>query len=245
MEDRRDDGALVERGRKAASEAGRDREMLAWIGRFRFVTAEVLAKRFGVSVNRVNVRLARLERAGLVTRYAASPTHPRAIYLTPLGASAIGRPRRRAPRADAHREHEHAITTLVTQLELANQTNPSTRILTERDARTLEATTDSRYSVDVASTRHGLERRWPDVIIETPERRTAIEIEFADKGAGRLRRIIDGYRSATTFDEVRFLVSDAPLRKRIEAYAQRPAPAAAELLGIAAPAIVVASWPSQ
>lgn len=246
MEERSGGGVLVERRRKAASEARRDREMLAWVGRFRFVTTDVLAMRFAVSENRVNVRLGRFERAGLVVRHAVSPTHPRAIYLTPRGASAIGRPRRRAPHADAHREHEHAITTLVTQLELANEdASASASILTERDARALEATTDDRFSVEVASARYGLERRWPDVIIETPERRTAIEIEFADKGTTRLKSIIAGYLGSTTFREVRFLVRDAPLRKRIEKHAHHASAPSSSLFAASQPAIVVESWPPR
>lgn len=48
--------------------------MLAWIGRFRFATAEVLALRFATSTRRLNVRLARFEQAGLLVRHKASPT---------------------------------------------------------------------------------------------------------------------------------------------------------------------------
>ena len=47
-------------------EAARDLEVVAWVARFRFVTAELLARRLVVSVQRANARVRRLEHAGLV-----------------------------------------------------------------------------------------------------------------------------------------------------------------------------------
>jgi len=54
---------LVGRRSRETSEARRDREVLLWIARFRFVTAEALAQRFGVSHQRMNARLRRFEPA--------------------------------------------------------------------------------------------------------------------------------------------------------------------------------------
>ena len=45
--------ALRERRRRGRIEAQRDRELVEWVGRFRSVTAEVLALRFGVSEQQV------------------------------------------------------------------------------------------------------------------------------------------------------------------------------------------------
>jgi hypothetical protein len=59
-------GWSVARGRRQHVEADRDREWLRWIGRFRFVTADLLALRFGVSVQQARNRVRRLARDGLV-----------------------------------------------------------------------------------------------------------------------------------------------------------------------------------
>jgi hypothetical protein len=54
---------LVAHARGGSAEDPRDREVLAWIARFRFVDAGVLAGRFGVSRQRMNARPRRLEAA--------------------------------------------------------------------------------------------------------------------------------------------------------------------------------------
>jgi hypothetical protein len=72
---------VVVRGRRARSEAAKDLEWLRWIGRFRFVDAEVLSGRFGVSVAAVNGRLRKLEQAGLVVLDASVPGVPRVVHV--------------------------------------------------------------------------------------------------------------------------------------------------------------------
>ncbi|MDP9441379.1 MAG: hypothetical protein M3P34_04200, partial [Actinomycetota bacterium] len=47
-------------------EARRDVEVLAWAGRFRFVTGQAIAWRFGMSWQHANARVRRLERLGLL-----------------------------------------------------------------------------------------------------------------------------------------------------------------------------------
>ena len=172
------------------------------------------------------------------------PTEQRVVYLSAKGAAKLGLPRRRPPRPDAHRDHERAITLLTARLELDATAQPRT-ILTERDARIAEQRTGRRHSVDVRSARAGLERRWPDVILNTPDRLTAVEIELADKGRTRLRYIIAGYLASPVFDEVRFLVADPALRRRIQALAGELTAPAAQPLALFAnqPAVTVGAWP--
>jgi len=67
------------------TEAEVDRRVLVWIGRFRFVTAALVAERFGVSVQMTGKRLARLEDAGMLTRERATHAEQYAVFLTPAG----------------------------------------------------------------------------------------------------------------------------------------------------------------
>ena len=95
------------------------------------------------------------------------------------------------------------------------------------------------------SARAGLERRWPDVIVQAPDHLTAIEIELADKGRTRLRHIIAGYLASPVFDEVRFLVADPALERRIRALAGELTAPAAQPLALFAnqAAVTVGAWP--
>ncbi len=194
-----------------------DVEVLAWVGRFRFVTAQALAARFGVSWQQANARVRRLERLGLLGGERQHVSQPRAIFLTGKGHELLGWPRRRAPRAEVQREHEAAIVWLVTELERADA---AARVLTERECRRLEDADDRRYSVGVLA--NGTEhRRWPDVVVESAAGRRAIEIEFAPKGSARLRRIVEAYE-ASSYRQALFLIRSAALGQRIQSLVPSP-----------------------
>ncbi len=200
-----------ERQRWAHVESARDTEVLAWIARFQFVTLEVLASRFGVSVTRIGVRVRRLEQLGYVRRVTGLMGQAHAIYLAPAGAKHIGSTRRRAPRPSLQRDHELALTQLVCRLELAR---PDLEVLTERDAREQERAGDRRFSVDVRAEHGGTAKRWPDVSLTDGIRTVACEVEFAAKGTERLSRILEAY-IASSLAEVRFYVVDPLIARRI------------------------------
>src|SRR4051794_2360959 len=94
---------LVPRRRQTAVEARRDREMLEWIARFRFVTADVLAERFATSVRRANSRITALQSAGLVECRQDNGAQRRAVFVSRAGAIALGLPPRRPPRPEIQR----------------------------------------------------------------------------------------------------------------------------------------------
>jgi hypothetical protein len=194
-----------------------DVEVLAWVGRFRFVTAQAIAARFGVSWQQANARVRRLERIGLLGGEREHVSQPRAIFLTGKGHELLGWPRRRAPRAQVQREHEAAIVCLVTELERADG---SVQVLTERECRRLEDPDERRYSVDVYE-RGERGRRWPDVVVESSAGRRAIEIEFAPKGTDRLRRIVEAYQ-VSSYEQTLFLVTSLALGRRIQSLVGRP-----------------------
>ncbi len=201
---------LVSRGRHAYVEAERDVEVLRFIGRFRFVTDELLAEKFGVSRQQMNLRLRRLAAAGLVQRTAA-PAQAALTMLTPKGAHAVDLPPRRAARTDAQREHELALVSLVIQLERAG----SVVVRTERECRAREAAELARYSVPVAQPGRQADLRWPDIVLEGETRRTALELELSAKGTTRLQAIVDAYAVVTWFDEILFLANTAVIADRL------------------------------
>jgi DNA-binding MarR family transcriptional regulator len=208
------DLSLLGRASWERAEAARDLEVLAWIGRFRFVTAEAIGERFGVSWQRANARVKRLERVGLVGTARNHVSEARAVFLTGRACELVGLRRRRAPRPEVQREHEAAIVWLVTRLELEGRAD---RVLTERECRRLERVEDQRFSVDVAG-RYGQEKRWPDVVAEQGDQRIAFEIEFAPKGRERLRRIVEAYRFSPYLGAT-FLVRSPSLARTIDALA--------------------------
>jgi DNA-binding Lrp family transcriptional regulator len=230
---------LVARGRGSAAEAQRDAEVLRWVGRFRFVTDELLADRFGVSRQQMNLRVRRLADAGLVER-TGPPMQPRLTMLTRRGARAVDLPVRRAPRTDQQREHELAVVWLVIQIERAGDI----LVRTERECRTLEAQGDVRHSIPVVRPGRPDERRWPDVVLDGGSRRSALELELSAKGTSRLQAIVDAYARTPTYDEAIFLAVDASIARRL-ARCMRKAARPVLLAQPAAPArrLRVVPWP--
>jgi DNA-binding Lrp family transcriptional regulator len=202
---------LVHRGRGATAEAQRDADILRFIGRFRFVTDELIAQKFEVSRQQTNLRLRRLTQAGYLQRTDAR-TQPRLTMLTRKGARAVGLPVRRPPRTDAQREHELALVWLVIELERAG----TVQVRTERECRTLEAAGAGEYSVPVLQPDRPQERRWPDLVLEGEGRRSAIELELSAKGATRLQAIVDAY-AVSNYDEIVFLTGDRSIARVVEA----------------------------
>jgi len=205
---------VVTRGRWGRREAETDRRMLWWIGRFRFVTAAELSLRFAISEQRINTRIRRFLREGLVAVHREHVSQSRAVYLTSRGASVIGQPRRKAPRADTQRRHELAVVRLAVELEL-DPPAPRARVFTERECRQAERRGDERWSVDVYDDGR-MRHRWPDLVVDLGGRRRALEIELAVKHTSRLRNIVESYAGDAVFEEVLWLVEQPALRRRIE-----------------------------
>src|SRR3954463_6965880 len=104
---------LVERERRQHEQAKRDEELLAWLARFRFVSAAVLERRFGVSERMCRYRLARLGDAGFVVSHQAHLAAPKLYAIGPAGRTLLGAGQRRAPRWETQVTHELSIGRLV------------------------------------------------------------------------------------------------------------------------------------
>ena len=103
---------------------------------------------------------------------------------------------------------------------------------TERESRAREAAGDTRYSVDVVDRGGRREKRWPDLVLEQPGRRVALEFERTGKGRDRLERIVAAYRIGTWFDEVHLFASDPDVAKSLaRAVAEAPSERLSSPLG--------------
>jgi DNA-binding MarR family transcriptional regulator len=187
-----------------------DRALMRWMTRFAFATVSVLSERWGVSEQRMRARLRRLEAAGLVQRHREGPREPARIVVTERGGAELGLSVRTA-RAREPLAHELAIIKRVTAIErhFAEHGPDGARVLTERDMRRAARDEPGRsWSVGIVRERGRRGRRWADYAVETPEGRTAVELEFSMKGTSRLRSIIRGYLESGAFDYVDFVVLD-------------------------------------
>jgi len=233
------DPGVVDRGAWEVEETRRDVEVLAWVGRFRFVTASAIAQRFGMSVQRANARVRRLEAVGLLGCERQFVSQARAVYVTGKGCELLGERRRRAPRPDVQREHEAAIVDLVTRLELAQ---PGATVFTERESRQLDHARADAFSVEISAIHSEIARRdrtrWPDVVAEVTGGRRAIELEFAPKGGKRLKAIVNAYAFSPRYRETLFMVRNAALAKRISDLAR-----SATAIGGGSPKVRVIAWP--
>jgi hypothetical protein len=233
------DPGVVGRCAWEIDETRRDVEVLAWVGRFRFVTAPAIAQRFGVSVQRANARVRRLEAVGLLGCERQFVSQGRAVYVTGKGCELLGERRRRAPRPDVQREHEAAIVYLVTRLEVAQ---PGVTVLTERECRQLEHARADKFSVEISAIHSEIARRdrtrWPDAVVEVTGGRRAIELEFAPKGSKRLKAIVNAYAFSLRYRETLFMVRNAALGKRIAEHAR-----SANAIGGGQAKVRVVAWP--
>jgi hypothetical protein len=220
-------------------QAARDVELLAWIGRFRFVTAQQISTQFRFSWQQANAHVRRLQRHGLVGTARRNVCEARAVFLTGKGHELLGWPRRRPPRAEVQRDHEAAIVALATELERA--ADDGMRVLTERECRRLHALDPAaRFSVDVPGEGRD-RRRWPDLVVDQAAGRRAIEIEFAPKGTARLARILAGYQTSS-YSEALFLVSSPSVGRRISALAASHRGGLPSQLGLRTCEIRVDAW---
>jgi hypothetical protein len=185
------------------------------------VTSRLLAARFGVSEQQANARIRRLVAAGLVSRTAGGFGQAYAVALTRRGTRVVGLPERRAPRTDAQRVHELAIVELVGRLERRLEREAVGRVLTERECRERQGLGLGRYSVAAFSAgAFREEQRWPDVVIEGPQRKAAFEVEFSPKGAERLRSILDAY-ATSAYADVCFLVTSPAVARVVARWRSR------------------------
>jgi hypothetical protein len=110
------------------------------------------------------------------------------VVVTERGGVALGESVR-TPRGLEPLGHELAVIKRVIAIErhFAEHGPSEARVLTERDMRRDQRRADGHaWSVEVIRER-GRRGRWADYAVESPEGRTAVELEFSLKGTSRRR----------------------------------------------------------
>ncbi|RKQ90472.1 hypothetical protein C8N24_0276 [Solirubrobacter pauli] len=220
--------------------------MLEWVARFRFVTAAATAEQFGVDVVNARRRLKRMEQAKLLGVMRSGGTAP-IFYVASAGRQLLGLPWRAAPRGDLQRAHELAIVDQVTRFE--RHAAEGVRVLTERECRRAEADGAGQFHVTVRGEGpRGLAERWPDIVlVDSQDRRVAVELEFSPKHTARLQRIVEGFLDSREYAQVLYLVDSVPLARRLtrlidDGTARRSANATNRMFDIRATDVRVLAW---
>lgn len=206
----------------------RDREIVRWIGRHRFVTAAQVAERFGVGRSQSYARLTGLVRLGLLRHERLFYGQPGVYSATRMGLDLASVPLP-APTVDLRTyEHDVQLVSLVCALEHAAP--PAARVLTERQVRAVDTPGERsaadyrpRFAVQLGDGRQlrltslsPPRVHFPDaVVVEQDDRLTAIELERTLKGRARLRRILQAYVAARHIARVRYFTLDPGVGKLV------------------------------
>lgn len=203
----------------------RDRAILAWAGRQRFVTPQVLALRpwargeFGsaemglssgwVDARTLRARLYRLRAAGLVMNRRFFYEGSSAWTVTAKGLREGGL--QLPPASIDIRTYEHDLRLAILCAELEGQ-YPDYRVLTEREIKAIDTgVLDPIYGPgSLGSSGIVKKLHYPDLAVDpkTGERPLAIELELTPKSPARLRSIMDLYKRAHRLSGVRYYVDD-------------------------------------
>ena len=183
----------------------------------RFATIDQVGRRFGMGRTAAYRRTQALSHWGLLRRTNTYlPEGPAVLLVTRLGLQLSGSTLK-LPEVDLRQfVHDKELVEVATDHELAGA-----RVYSDREIRSVaRAILDKkgRFRFEVGHLRGRYRRayHYPDLIVERPEFRFAVELEFADKGSRRLKQILEGYALAREIDAVVYLVREPALAARIE-----------------------------
>lgn len=187
----------------------RDLEILRFIGRYGFATAEVISGLFGLKIARVYRLLDRLRSGGLLTYKRPFREFAGAYCLTRKGCRTCGLPVMRELKLELV-NYRHQLGVL--QLGAEEESTSGSSVLTEREIRG-RASFGETWSVPLPGP--GSKVRWPDLVVVREHEIVAVELELAAKRSARLARIIDGYERQSTYSEVLFVIEQGAVAERI------------------------------
>lgn len=203
----------------------RDLAMVAWLGRFPFLTVDLLhrwvrdIRHEGRSVSIVYARLKVLDEAGLIDTAAVLAGAGRAVWLTAEGLKAAGVSGRSIPPRVGTFEHDLWVAQLATSIVI---TRPTHTLITEREMRS--ADTANQYAGDApsgaltyASARIGggsASRVYPDLITVSPSgARVVHEVERTGKDHRRLVRLMLAHLENDSIAQVRYYAPRAVITR--------------------------------
>lgn len=209
----------------------RDLALCAWLGRFPFLTVDLLhrwvrdIRHEGRSVSIVYTRLRVLEAAGLVDTAAVLAGVGKAVWLTGEGLRAIEAEGRPTPPRVGTFEHDLWVAELATWITIHR---PTHELVTEREMRAID-TADGGESRELryaskrpsAHARDGFIRVFPDLISRTSSGSQIIhEVERTPKELDRLLNLMTAHLQRTDTAAVRYYAPLAFLH-RVERAAEK------------------------
>lgn len=183
----------------------RDKEILLWINRHGFVTANQVARMFGMHLQKAYLRLKCLVDYGMLKRERILYRKPGLYFLTPAGAqfseSEIA-PMRRYP---ADSVVNHHLQTVDISIEITNHHDAvgwitAREIKNQQAMAALEKTGSSKNILDA------MRMRVPDGIVRRLDGHYAIEVELTLKHRPRITKIITDYAMKTIKGELKGVI---------------------------------------
>jgi hypothetical protein len=193
----------------------RDRQLVAWVGRFGAVEVRHVQERFGVGRSVGYGLVARLSEAGLLERLALLRGEPALIRATEAGLrfAGLGLPTTQVRIG----ELRHWIACADVAL-WAEREHGSEAVISERELRFAEQLKErpiaSAVVGELADGRPRLHRA--DLVIDADERPTAVEIELTPKAPTRLRAIVKAWRRARYVERVFYFCAPGPTQRAVE-----------------------------
>lgn len=192
----------------------RDIEILRWLAGFPGATADQIARRARSGYNYTARRLTQLRAAGFLTRERFL-YHRGGLYaVTAAGLAVTGTDLPVPELGLGAYDHAYAVVDVAIDAELAGE-----KVLTQRQMQALETPQESvtsatslHYAVDLpAGTRH-----FPDLLVERPDGRWAVQVALTDTRSELLEGLLRAYSKAEYLAGVIYHVGPAVHADRIE-----------------------------
>jgi hypothetical protein len=203
-----------------------DIELLWFLAEHRMALPDQAASLLGTTIQTAKVRLAKLVRAGYVTRAPLFRKQPPMHLIAGAGLAAIGS-RLPTPQIDVH-SYVHDVGVAWLWLAARHGTFGSLLEITgERRLRSHDAARDPgteplAVKLGGVGPRGGERLHYPDLLLRTAGgRRVALELELSSKGRVRLEKILAGYASDPRIDGVIYLVESATVARSVQTAARR------------------------
>ena len=186
----------------------RDQEIVGWIGRHRLVAAEQVGRRFGLERSVGYRRLAALVAMKLVEHHRVFVGEP-GVYVATRAGLGLSGSELSTPFLDVRTyRHDTAVVDVAVDAELRRFATT-----TEREAR------HRRLAVELSG--GGKRLHFPDLVVEAPGPKTAIEVELTPKRTRRLAEILNAYAWSSSFEAVVYYVPTPRLEELIQRQIER------------------------
>lgn len=182
----------------------RDKKILGWINRFRYVTAGQVMKKFNIGRTAAYVRLKKLKDGGYLKYLRFFRNRPGIYLCTGTGTAVSNSELSNYNKKIDLATYEHHLTVVDISIKLKNQG----KWITEREiwSEVYRELDGKRSNIHI-----------PDgIIVDREGRRTAVEVELTSKSEKRLRQIMKAHRRARMYDDVLYIVKNTGIKEKIE-----------------------------